>query len=121
MAYKQTLFDFMDDAQPNPLVTTRGLEFADRLENLISLPFECPEEVESWEVAAGELDSWIMEHFDELPLGVPHYLYHYFIDTDIRFEDASYRLYQEELIERFIRQLRGEQLSKSKRRSWHLW
>jgi hypothetical protein len=67
------------------------------------------------------LTDWIDAHFTELPLGVPHHLYHYFSDSDIRAKETGYRTNQESDVRLFIRQLRGESLPEPKRAWWHFW
>ena len=111
----------MNEAATSPQVTTRGLEFADRLERLLQLPLDHADHVAPWYVARGELTDWIDAHFSELPFGVPHHLYHYFDDADIRAKEPGYRTDQEDAVRLVIRQLRGEPLPEPKRAWWHFW
>lgn len=102
-------------------VTPRGLEFADRLEHLLQLPLDCSEHVESWNLACSGLRNWIDAHFTDLPLGVPHHLYHYFSDADIRAKEPGYRTNQENDVRLFIRHLRGEPEPERKGAWWRFW
>ena len=111
----------MKKTAPNPQATPRALEFADRLEHLLHLPLDGLDNVDSWYSASDELSDWIDTHFAELPLIVPHHLFHYFSDADIRAKEPGYRVEQERDVRLFIRQLRGEPLPERKRAWWRFW
>jgi hypothetical protein len=93
------------------------LELADRLTGLLQLPLDSSADVDPWMDACDEVQTWL----DANALEVPHHLWHYFADPDIRAKDPSYRAYQEEAVRRFIRQLRGEEPLETKRPWWRFW
>ncbi len=112
----------MKPTDPNdPQTTPRGLEFAERLELLLRLPLDRADDVERWTAASDEVSAWIDAHFGELPLGVPHHLFHYFNDADIQVKEPGYRADQESEVRLFIKQLRGESLPDRKRVWWRFW
>ena len=76
-----------------------------RLEELSEMPLRDETDLRTWQDASSELQRWISSADPELADAVPHFVWHYLADADIRIRDDVYRREQEEEWKRALREL----------------
>ena len=77
---------------------------ADGLDRLLGLSLASSADLAVWYEQADCLHSDIERRFSEFEL--PHFLYHFFSDADIRARDAEYGEWQGRLVREYIESLR---------------
>jgi hypothetical protein len=70
-------------------------EVAKRLRQLAALSPAGPAELKTWHAAAKEFEDWLSVRPERLVDQVPHFVWHYLADADIRSKDEVYRRDQE--------------------------
>jgi hypothetical protein len=66
-------------------------EIAQRLRKLSRLPLARPDDLDDWYAAATEFRAWLSSAPARVADGLPHSVWHYLQDADIRVRDAIYR------------------------------
>jgi len=69
-------------------------ELAERLRSLVATPVSDRAELHDWYAAAKRLEDWMSAHASELSGAVPHFVWHYLADADIRLKDPLYAVDQ---------------------------
>jgi hypothetical protein len=77
-------------------------EFSRKLRELANRPVRTQHELDDWQAAARDLEASIS---GDLPDRIPHFVWHYLADADIRFREEGYRLDQEQQLEATLREL----------------
>jgi hypothetical protein len=70
-------------------------EIARRLRELAAVSPASAGELPAWYAAAKEFEGWLHTKPAQLLDRVPHFVWHYLADADIRSKDAAYRRQQE--------------------------
>ncbi len=89
------------------------------LQSLAARPVTNRKELEAWRVEAGRIEeSFTPEQAD----AVPHFVWHYLADADIRLRNAGYRADQERRLQQVLSELgtRAPKPGARRRRSAHL-
>jgi hypothetical protein len=82
---------------------TRLADIAARLRPLVAQPALSPAELTAWYDQAAQFSSYIREHHTDIDL--PHFVYHYLSDADIRARKPEYRAEQDRRIEEIVSEL----------------
>lgn len=83
-------------------------ELADLLDHLLNLPLGSQDEVEEWYETASSAEEFLETHWSDLTVPIPHDIYHFFSDADIRAKESGYRVSQEDEVRRLIALLRSK-------------
>ena len=70
-------------------------EIASRLRELAAVSPASAGELSAWYSAAKEFEGWLSARPAQLLDQVPHFIWHYLADADIRSKDEAYRHHQE--------------------------
>jgi hypothetical protein len=70
-------------------------EIAGRLRELATVSPRSAGELQAWYAAAKEFEAWLSARPAQLVDRVPHFVWHYLADADIRSKDEAYRRHQE--------------------------
>ncbi|NLB56630.1 MAG: hypothetical protein GX811_12880 [Lentisphaerae bacterium] len=91
--FRKTLLQVnMDFTHPSLIALSKELRI------LHEMPISSKEERDNWYLAAQSLQDRIRKDWTDIEASLPHELYHYFSDADIRATDEGYRRYLEELL-----------------------
>jgi hypothetical protein len=82
-------------------------EIAGRLRKLAAVSPTNAGELEAWYAAAKEFEVWLRTKPAQLLDEVPHFIWHYLADADIRSKDEAYRRRQERELAAVLAQLDG--------------
>jgi hypothetical protein len=82
-------------------------EVAQRLRQLAALSPAGSGELKTWNAAAKEFKDWLSARPDRLVDQVPHFVWHYLDDADIRSRDEVYRRNQERELAAVLATLEG--------------
>jgi len=92
-------------AYPDSPTDRAAAEFvAERLERLVGLPLDTPEDEKRWGSECAIFQTALATHFPTFEL--EHQVWHFFTDTDIRRKEAGYRQWQHEVVANYIIRLR---------------
>jgi hypothetical protein len=84
-------------------------ELAEGLRTLAVTPVSNRAELDAWYAAAKRLQDWMSAHAPELSGAVPHFVWHYLADADIRLKDSLYEVDQTRQLMEIVQALeRGE-------------
>jgi hypothetical protein len=92
----------MSNSEASPTDARRFV--ADELEGLPGLPLATAENVDRWYAEAERLHDALDQQNQSYP--VPHELWHYLSDADIRAKEPGYRQRQDSFVTAYIAQLR---------------
>jgi hypothetical protein len=82
-------------------------EVAQRLRWLAAVSPAGPGELKAWYAAAKEFRDWLSARPERLIDQVPHFVWHYLDDAEIRAKDVVYRRDQERELEAVLARLEG--------------
>jgi hypothetical protein len=82
-------------------------EVAQRLRRLAALSHAATGELETWYAAVKEFKDWLSAKPTRLVDQVPHFVWHYLDDADIRSKDEVYRRDQERKLAAVLARLEG--------------
>jgi hypothetical protein len=82
-------------------------EIAGRLRELAAISPRSAVELQAWYAAAKEFEGWLSARPAQLLDQVPHFIWHYLADADIRAKDDAYRRHQERELAVVLAQLEG--------------
>jgi hypothetical protein len=82
-------------------------EIAGRLRELAPISPTNAGELQAWYAAAKEFEDWLRAKPAHLLDQVPHFIWHYLADADIRSRDEAYRRHQERELAVVLAQLDG--------------
>jgi hypothetical protein len=80
-------------------------EVARRIRELAALSPSDAGELDTWYAAAKELEDWLRARPPRINDQVPHFVWHYLNDADIRCRDEVYRRHQERELAEALKQL----------------
>ena len=98
----------MDTGQYPPSPCDCHQELAGLLDHLLGLPLGSQDEVNAWYAKATSAEEFLDTHWPDLKVPIPHDLYHFFSDADIRAKEPGYRASQEDDVRSFIALLRSK-------------
>jgi hypothetical protein len=82
-------------------------EVARRIRELAARSPSAPSELDTWYAAAKEFEDWLHARPLQIQDQVPHFVWHYLSDADIRCRDEVYRRHQERELAVALAQLEG--------------
>lgn len=84
-------------------------ELAERLRALAATPVSDRAELDAWYAAARRLQDWMSANAQDISSAVPHFVWHYLADADIRLKDSLYAVDQTRQLMEIVQALeRGE-------------